>query len=565
MRRIIRCFLVAALAAMLFYPAAHPQSDEAGGQNPCLATDAIQLDLTQLWSGDFAKRQSRCFVLEMTKGSFARLHIGLDRGFVVASLFAPGDTTSAARIFLEEDDIEEKILAWAAVASGNYLLRIEAPDPSQGVRVQLESVESPELYAARAGTVEANPRVRSLANHMLKLNSIDPEDDDFSDLLPLRELLEGVRIVLLGEASHFDGSDFLAKGRLIRFLHSELGFDVLAFEAGIYQMRLAWEAFRTGVDPQKAFSKGAFWMWALSAQVEPLIRYVSHSLSTEQPLELAGIDYQIWSTELPRELREFLKSKDIATPFADPNSPESEILAAMSEVLYRTGQQARPDSAMKLRFVESLVRTADEIGQLEPTREVVFWQRVFVNMVQYARGPVLRIVDKSERYAAREPLMAENLIWMAKEYYPDRKIIVWCHSGHAMRASSELPVNIGLQVTLSDGVCKEFALGDGVWKEFGKEMYSIAPVSYEGKHSGNREYTVVSDQVPEAEFEELMAATGQTAALVDLRKVKDGAGWLGGPFVARPIEHVSMRSVWSHHFDAFLFLRIQEPSELRKD
>jgi erythromycin esterase-like protein len=294
-------------------------------------------------------------------------------------------------------------------------------------------------------------------------------------------------------------------------------------------------------------------MWADSVQVEPLVRYVSHSLSTEQPLELAGIDYQVWGAELPQDLREFLKINDIVTPFADPNSPESEILAAMSEVRFRTGQQKRPDSAMRVRFVEALVSTADEIGQLEPTREVMFWQRVFVNMVQYARGPVLRILDKSERYSAREPLMAENLIWMAKEYYQDRKIIVWCHSGHALRAPNELAFNIGLQVTL----------GDGVWKEFGEEMYSIAPVSYEGKHSVNGDFTVVSDQFPEAEFEELMAATGQTAALVDLRKVKDRAGWLGGPFVARPLCHVSVRSVWSHHFDAFLFLRIQEPSEFR--
>jgi erythromycin esterase len=555
MRRVTRCFLVAALGAMLFYPAAHPQSDETGGQDPCLATDAIQLDLTKLWSGDFAKEQSRCFVLQMIKGSFARLRIGLEQGYVAASLFAPADTTPVERVYLEESGPEETILAWAAMASGNYLLRVDnGRRRSEGVRVQLESVESPELYAARAETVKANPRVRSLANHMLKLNSIDPDDDDFSDLMPLREILKGVRIVFLGEATHFDGTDFLAKGRLIRFLHSELGFDVLAFEAGIYQMRLTWEAFRAGVDPKKAFSKGVFWMWADSLQVEPLIRYVSHSLNTERPLELAGIDYQIWSNELPQNLREFLKSKDIATPFADPNSPETEILAAMSEVRYRMGEQKRPDSAMKARFVESLKRTADDIGKLEQTREVVFWQRVFMNMVPYARGPVLRIVDKSERYSAREPLMAENLIWMAEEYYPDRKIIVWCHSGHALRAPNELAFNIGLPVTL----------GDGVWKEFGEEMYSIAPVSYEGEHSGNGEFTVVTDQVPEAEFEELMAVTGETAALVDLRQANERASWLGGAFEARPICHVSVRSVWSRHFDAFLFLRTQEPSVRRK-
>jgi len=81
------------------------------------------------------------------------------------------------------------------------------------------------------------------------------------DLRPLGKLLKGVRIVLLGEASHFDGTDFLAKTRLIKFLHTELGFDVLAFRGGNLSDEAAWQAFRTGVDPQEAFSKGAFWMW----------------------------------------------------------------------------------------------------------------------------------------------------------------------------------------------------------------------------------------------------------------------------------------------------------------
>jgi erythromycin esterase len=556
MRRATRYFLVVALFAMLFYSYVPSQTDAAGMQNSSVATDTIQLDLTKFWSGNFEKGQSRCFALEMTKGSFARLRITLEQGYAVASLFLPDGASPVARVYLEKDSPEETILAWPAAVSGDYLVRVDCPHiRSEGVSVQLESLESPELYAARTEMLKVNPRVRSLANHMMKLNSIDPDDDDFSDLMPLREILKDVRIVFLGEATHFDGSDFLAKGRLIRFLHSELGFDILAFEAGIYQMRQAWEAFKAGVDPYKAFSMGAFWMWARSLQVEPLIQYVSQSLSSDKPLELTGIDYQVWGTELPQDLREFLRTNNIVTPFVDPNSPESAILADMSEIRIRTGKQKRPDTAMKIRFVEALISTADEIGQLEPTREAMFWKQVFLNMVQYARGPVLHILDKSEQYSARDPMMAENLIWMAKEYYPDSKIIVWCHSSHALRAPNELAFNIGRQVTLADGV----------WTEFGEQMYSITPVSYEGKYSGDGEFTVVMDQVSEAEFEELMAATGQGAALVDLRKVEDRAGWLHGPFEARPLSHVSVRSVWSHHFDAFLFLRTQEPNELRKD
>jgi hypothetical protein len=66
-------------------------------------------------------------------------------------------------------------------------------------------------------------------------------------------------------------------------------------------------------------------MWAQSVQVEPLVRYVSRSLRADQPLELAGIDLQIFSAELPRDLREFFRSNNIVTPLSSPDSPELQI------------------------------------------------------------------------------------------------------------------------------------------------------------------------------------------------------------------------------------------------
>ena len=84
--------------------------------------------------------------------------------------------------------------------------------------------------AHAASPAEPDPRVAWLAEHAIRLRSVSPEDDDFSDLEPLREVLAGVRVVLLGEQSHGDGTVFLAKTRLIEFLQREMGFDVLAFE-----------------------------------------------------------------------------------------------------------------------------------------------------------------------------------------------------------------------------------------------------------------------------------------------------------------------------------------------
>jgi hypothetical protein len=83
----------------------------------------------------------------MKKGSFAKVLLGLEQGYLVASLFAPSSTTPAARVYLEPG-FNKTILSWAAEASGEYFLKVNCPGRSKGLRVQLESLESPELYAA---------------------------------------------------------------------------------------------------------------------------------------------------------------------------------------------------------------------------------------------------------------------------------------------------------------------------------------------------------------------------------------------------------------------------------
>ena len=39
---------------------------------------------------------------------------------------------------------------------------------------------------------------------------------------------------MLGEHPYDDGTTFVAKTRLVRFLHEQMGFNVLAFESGLY-------------------------------------------------------------------------------------------------------------------------------------------------------------------------------------------------------------------------------------------------------------------------------------------------------------------------------------------
>jgi len=91
-----------------------------------------------------------------------------------------------------------------------------------------------------------DPHIAFLKDASIPIRTIDPKDEDFSDLMPLIEKIGTARLVLLGEQSHGDGSCFQGKSRLIKFLHQKMGFDVLAFESGMFDMHWVDDAMRNG-------------------------------------------------------------------------------------------------------------------------------------------------------------------------------------------------------------------------------------------------------------------------------------------------------------------------------
>ena len=72
---------------------------------------------------------------------------------------------------------------------------------------------------------------RYIKDSVVLVRSIDPADTLFSDLDLLGKAVDDSRIVMLGEQDHGDSRTFLAKCRIIKYLHEKLGFNVLAFES----------------------------------------------------------------------------------------------------------------------------------------------------------------------------------------------------------------------------------------------------------------------------------------------------------------------------------------------
>lgn len=143
----------------------------------------------------------------------------------------------------------------------------------------------------------------NLIENIKVLRSIDPYDTNYEDLVFLDEELDDAEIVMLGEQTHGDGSTFLAKTRMIKYLHEHLGYNILVFESGLMDAYRVWEMIKLGADSVEVFDFGIFPVWSGSEQVQPLFQYILEQARTDNPLILAGFDIQPTGSSLEPNAR----------------------------------------------------------------------------------------------------------------------------------------------------------------------------------------------------------------------------------------------------------------------
>jgi erythromycin esterase len=418
-------------------------------------------------------------------------------------------------------------------------------------------------------------RVAWLKSHAAAIRSIDPNDADFADLEPFRRAIGDSRIVLLGEQSHGDGATFHAKTRLIRFLHEKCGFDVLAFESGLYDCHKAWSLLREGkVSPAKAIGNGVFAIWTQSEQVRPLIEYLAAQEKTSRPLELAGFDCQFTaeasSAFLADDLSVFIEK------LPEKARPQDEWTAVVEACRAMTRPPTKISAPQRAAFAacrEALASTAAPEGISEADFE--FWKQFVESAAAYADAQKFlstnNVDDMREYTNVRDPQMARNLIWLARSASPGRKIIVWAASMHIMRNPATVKMIIkadGRPIEPHQAIGhhdKTRTMGNEAWQELSDEMYSVAFTAAEGEFKIPWwEEPRKLDPVVPGSLEDLFSQAGFTYAFLDLRHCGDGGKWLSEPLASRPLGHADSECDWTQVFDAFVFTRTMTGSDLVK-
>ena len=125
----------------------------------------------------------------------------------------------------------------------------------------------------------------------MKENShgIDLSDTtNYQDLNFLKDLLKDKRIVFLGESGHGVAEYTILKSRIIRYLHEEMNYDILAFESNAGDA-FAADYFNSYQNVDSSIYNSISTLWHVE-QIVPLFRYINSTHSTDNPLIVQGVD-----------------------------------------------------------------------------------------------------------------------------------------------------------------------------------------------------------------------------------------------------------------------------------
>ncbi|GAA1658087.1 erythromycin esterase family protein [Fodinicola feengrottensis] len=367
------------------------------------------------------------------------------------------------------------------------------------------------------------------------LRTLDPNDDDFSDLEPLRDIVGTARVVAIGENTHRIHEFYQIRHRLTRFLVRELGFTAFVMESGFPEGFAVNEWVTGGAgDLESLLRHGITYHMGRCAEMRDQLRWMR---AQELPVHFYGMDIPDSSASSRPATQTALTYLDkVDQPYADAargrlmplydylptdrgglawSAPTLQAYlalppAARFEMTARIGELVERMRAMRVTYVSRSGEEAFEVAYqcaITGRHTDAFLQAMAAGAERTYAGANIRDVA-----------MAENVEWILGR---EERIVLAGANGHVQRWPFSAPPIINDPLT-TVGEHLAASLGDElvvIGTTFGGgELFVHRPIP--GGLPGHTRTSV--EELPELapdSIDELLASSGMPRFLLDLRSV----------------------------------------------
>ncbi len=402
-----------------------------------------------------------------------------------------------------------------AVMSGCTILPESSEPPDQ--ELVSESAVAPEI-------------ITWLQEHAIPFDTAEP-GSSYDDLMPLKDVIGNARIVALGEATHGTSEFFTMKHRMVEFLVEEMGFNVVAIEAGWSESRSIDHYIRTGQgNPAELLAGLHFWTWNTQEILDMVVWMQKHNENpgTAPQLSFFGYDIQYPSTAMDEVVAYVQRVDPAAVEYVD--SLYEPFHEQIDEYTNRYNYQDQPQS-IKDCCRKNVQEVFDFLKSNQGVYEAASSPEEFATALQTARV----CVQAEDFYAGegeRDQYMAENIMWSLDRMGPDGKMVIWAHNAH-----------VGVD-TLVEGTTSEESMGFYLREKYGNELVIFGftfcngslhalTVNESGQYGSMAVHKV--EPPPEESCEYYFHSAGIPLFFLDLRDITPGPAtdWLFQPLLYR--------------------------------
>jgi len=403
------------------------------------------------------------------------------------------------------------------------------------------------------------------------ITSIKPEENDpYFDLAFLKPILADKRIVSLGEASHGASEYNSIKVRLIKYLHEELGYNVIAFESNLEDTTAAYAQIHNTTS-QELMENSIYGVWHVEENL-PLFEYIIEQSKTDHPLILTGFDSQ-GTTEYfidfaEKWFSEVDRSKGKAFAATEHWYLELSMMDDFKQFNIQK-EKIKQKYVIFQKFVEDhkedLSEAYKEQTELVPMMSRVLQNRIdtldnlLPHMVKLMAGVNVEKEIKQMSYE-RDRVMASNAAWLADTAYPDEKMILWGHNYHIRKSNSTMITEHNGFDYYNDPYP---TMGEMLPFSLKKDGYAIGLYAYEGSSNKNNGEAEKITPHESDSVENILSDGLGPVRFINMKDVElsPSTEWMYTPRIAKGWGVLDEKMIPRDQYDGILLIHKIQPSK----